>query len=187
MRYPFLDEGTWRSVPDLRVRDAARIGLAQRRLLNACVTVDSYDWYLDSISGQARQAGRTLDMAALRDLFVRIIVETAEWQDRIARETLRRQPIHVMLMHETDLEALFLTDAVRALRARGWQTATMDQAYRDPIARVVPETRYLGGGRVAAIAAAAGRPPRDLAPPLNEEAEILRLFNAQVLHQGTAP
>ena len=116
-----------------------------------------------------------------------IVVETAEWQDRIARETLRRQPVHVMLMHETDLEALFLPDAVRALRARGWRIATMDEAYRDPIARVVPETRYLGGGRVAAIAAAAGRLPSELAPPLNEEAEILRLFNAQVLHQGTAP
>jgi len=90
-------------------------------------------------------------------------------------------------MHETDLEALFLPDAVRALRAHGWQIATMDEAYRDPIAGVAPETRYLGRGRLAAIAAAAGRPPAELVPPLNEEAEILRLFNAQVLHQGPTP
>lgn len=186
-RYPFLDEGTWSRVPDLAVRDAVRAGLASRGLLNGYVTVDSYDWYLDDLAGQARRAGRTLDMNALRDLYVRIVVETAEWQDRVARETLHRQPIHVMLMHETDLEALFLADAVRALRARGWRIATMDEAYRDPIARVAPETRFLGAGRVSAIAAAAGRAPRDLAPPLNEEAEILRLFNAQVLHQGTAP
>ena len=186
-RYPFLDEGTWRSVPDLSVRDAVRLGLGRRALLNGYVTIDSYDWYLDSLAGQARAAGRTLDMDALRALFVRIVVETAEFQDRIARETLNRRPVHVVLMHETDLEALFLADAVRALRARGWRIATMDEAYRDPIARVTPETRYLGGGRVSAIAAAAGRPPRDLAPPLNEEAEILRLFNERVLHQPPAP
>jgi peptidoglycan/xylan/chitin deacetylase (PgdA/CDA1 family) len=185
-RYPFLDEGTWASRPDLATRDAVRVGLVQRGLLNGYVTVDSYDWFLDGLPGQARAAGRALDMAALRDLYVRIVVETAEWQDRIAREALNRQPVHVMLMHETDLEALFFADAVRALRARGWRSATMDEAYRDPIARMAPETRYLGAGRVAAIAAASGRAPRDLAPPLNEEAEIQRLFNAQVLHQGTA-
>ena len=167
------------------MRDAVRAGLARRHLLNGYVTVDSYDWFLDSIANQARQAGQTLDMNALRDLYVRIIVETAEWQDRIARETLRRQPIQVVLMHETDLEAMFLPDAVRALRARGWRIATMDQAYADPIARVAPETRYLGGGRVIALAAATGRNVPELIPPLNEEAEILRLFNATVLRQGT--
>ena len=185
-RYPFLDEGT-RGQPDMTMRDAVRAGLARRGLLNGYVTVDSYDWFLDSIANQARQAGQTLDMNALRDLYVRIVVETAEWQDRIARETLHRQPIQVVLMHETDLEAMFLPDAVRALRARGWRIATMDQAYADPIARVAPETRYLGGGRVTAMAAAAGRAPSELAPPLNEEANIRRLFDAQVLHLPTAP
>ena len=185
-RYPYLDEGT-RGQPDMSVRDAVRLGLGQRALLNGYVTVDSYDWYLDSLATRARAAGQTLDMDALRDLYVRTVVETAEWQDRLARETLRRQPVHVVLMHETDLEALFLPDAVRALRARGWRIATMDEAYRDPIARVTPDTRYLGGGRVTAIAAAAGRPVREMIPPLNEEAEILRLFNEQVLHLPPAP
>jgi peptidoglycan-N-acetylglucosamine deacetylase len=186
-RYPFLDEGTRASQPDLTTRDAVRAGLARRGLANGYVTVDSYDWYLDFIAGQARTAGRELDMAALRDLFVRIVVETAEFQDRLARETLNRQPVQVMLMHEADVTTLFLADAVRALRARGWRVATMDEAYRDPIARVTPETRYLGGGRLTAIAAAAGRARRDLAPPLNEEPEILRLFNERVLRLGTTP
>lgn len=181
-RYPFLDEGT-RAGPDLTTRDAVRAGLAQRGLLNGYVTVDSYDWYLDNIVNQARAAGQTLDMDAFRDLFVRIVVETAEWQDRIARETLGRQPIQVVLMHETDIEALFIEDIVRALRARGWRIATMDEAYRDPIAREAPQTRYLGGGRVIAMASAAGRPARELAPPLNEEATIQRLFQEQVVRQ----
>ena len=186
-RYPFLDEGTRASQPDLTTRDAVRAGLARRGLANGYVTVDSYDWHLDSLAGQARTAGRDLDMDALRDLFVRIVVETAEWQDRLAWRTLNRRPVHVLLLHEADVTTLFLADAVRALRARGWRIATIDEAYRDPIARVTPETRYLGGGRLTAIAAAAGRAPRDLAPPLNEEPEILRLFNAHVLRLGTTP
>jgi hypothetical protein len=171
----------------MSVRDAVRAGLARRGLLNGYVTVDTYDWYLDSIANAARNAGQTLDMNALRDLYVRTVVETAEFEDRLALETLHRQPVQVLLMHETDLEAMFLPDAVRALRARGWRIATMDEAYRDPIASVAPDTRYLGGGRIAAIAAAAGRIVRELIPPLNEEANILRLFNERVLHQGTNP
>jgi peptidoglycan/xylan/chitin deacetylase (PgdA/CDA1 family) len=179
-RYPFLDEGVRR---DLATRDAVRAGLVQRGLMNGYVTVDSYDWYLDDLANRARAAGQVMDMNALRDLYVEIVVEAAEFADRLAVATLGRQPVHVALMHETDLEATFLPDAVAALRRRGWRIATIDEAYRDPIAQVTPDARYLGGGRIAAIANAAGRAPSELIPPLNEEANILRLFNERVLGQ----
>lgn len=184
-RYPFLDEGT-RTGAAPGTRDAVRAGLAERRLLNGYVTVDSYDWYLDDLANRARAAGLAMDMDALRDLYVEIVVETAEFADRLAAQTLGRRPVHVVLMHETDLEAMFLPDAIAALRRRGWRIATMDEAYRDPIARVTPEARYLGGGRLTAIANAAGRTARDLVPALNEEANILRLFNERVLGQAPA-
>jgi peptidoglycan/xylan/chitin deacetylase (PgdA/CDA1 family) len=185
-RYPYLDEGT-RQGADPAARDAVRAGLTDRRLLNGYVTVDSYDWYLDDLANRARAAGRAMDMAALRDLYVEIVVDAAEFADALAVRTLGRRPIQVALMHETDLEAMFLPDAIAALRRRGWRIATMDQAYRDPIARVTPEARYLGGGRLTAIANAAGRPPRELVPALNEEATILRLFNERVLGQAVTP
>ena len=127
-----------------------------------------------------------MDMAALRDLYVEMVVDAAEFADRLAIATLGRRPVHVALMHETDLEAMFLPDAIAALRRRGWRIATMDEAYRDPIARVTPEARYLGGGRLAAIANAAGRPARELVPALNEETAILRLFNERVLREAAA-
>lgn len=182
-RYPYLDEGNRQGAAP-GTRDAVRAGLAERRLINGYVTVDSYDWYLDDLANRARAAGRAIDMDALRDLYVEMVVETAEFADRLALATLGRRPIQVALMHETDLEAMFLSDAVAALRRRGWRIATMDQAYRDPIARVVPDARYLGGGRLTAIANAAGRPARELVPALNEEATILRLFNERVLRQA---
>lgn len=185
-RYPFLDEGTRRGA-EPTARDAVRAGLAERRLLNGYVTVDSYDWYLDDLANRARAAGQAMDMAALRDLYVEIVVDAAEFADALAVRTLGRRPVQVALMHETDLEAMFLPDAIAALRRRGWRVATMDQAYRDPIARVTPEARYLGGGRLTAIANAAGRAPSELVPPLNEEATILRLFNERVLGQAPTP
>lgn len=182
-RFPYLDEGG--RVPAWR--DAVRAGLAERRLANGYVTVDSYDWYLNSLVTQAVRAGQPVDRDALRALYIEIILGAANFQDALARAMLGRQPAHVLLLHETDLAALFVADAVAALRADGWRIVPVDRAYRDPIARVEPDAFYLGGGRVAAIAAARGRPPSEFVPPLNEEATILRLFNARVLHQRVTP
>lgn len=182
-RYPYLDEGAGNSA----WRDQVRAALAQRHLKNGYITVDSYDWFLDDLASRAHRAGLAVDMNALRDLYVQIVVQAADFEEATAQATLHRSPIHVALMHETDLEAMFVADAVAALRADGWQIATIDEAYRDPIAAREPEAPYLGGGRVAALANEGGRPPRTLIPPMNDEATITALFNARVLHQSVTP
>ena len=92
-----------------------------------------------------------------------------------------RSPAHVLLLHETDLNALFIVDLVAGLRAAGWTIITMDEAYRDPIARMEPDTLHLGGGRVSALAAAAGRDPDTLVHPRTNEAELARLFEELVV------
>ena len=181
-RYPYLDEG--QRIPAWR--DQVRAALARRHLQNAYITVDSYDWFLDDLANRARQAGLAMDMNALRDLYVRLIVEAADFQEALAQATLHRSPIQVTLMHETDLEAMYLGDAVAALRAHGWEIVPVDLAYRDPIAAREPNAAYLGGGRIAALANEAGRPPGELVPPLNHPEQIQRLFNEQVLHLPAA-
>lgn len=178
-RFPFLDEGR----DTTERRDALRLALAQRGLSSGYVTVDSYDWYLEQLTNQAARAGQRIDRDALRALYVETIVGAAEFTDRIAVETLGRSPAHVLLLHETDLAALFIADAVAALRANGWEIVTADEAYRDPIAAIEPDSLFLGAGRVAGIAAAQGRTPRSLVPDWNEEDHLSRLFNARVLQQ----
>ena len=182
-RFPYLDEGG----QDVARRDMVRAALAARQLRNGYVTVDSYDWYLDILLGRAAQEGREVDMAALRDLYVEMLVEIAEFQDGVARAALGRSPAHVMLLHETDIAALFIADAVAALKARGWTIITADEAYRDPIAASEPDTVYLGGGRVTALASIAGLTNAQVATPLNQEPHVERLFNTRVLHQAEAP
>ena len=182
-RFPFLDEGR----DTAERRDALRRALAERALSSGYVTVDSYDWYLESLAGQAAAAGRAIDRDALRRLYVEAIIGAAEFNDGIARETLGRSPAHVLLLHETDLAALFIADAVAALRAAGWQIIPFDVAYRDPIAAIEPDSLFLGGGRVAGIANAAGRERRSLVPQWNEESYLAREFASRVLHQTESP
>ena len=178
-RFPYLDEGR-----DPVRRDALRAALRERGLLNGYVTVDNFDWAIDDLARKAVEAGTEIDRAALGKLYVETIVQTADFNDRIARETLGRSPAHVLLLHETDLNALFIVDLVAGLRAAGWTIVTMDEAYRDPIARMEPETLYLGGGRVAALANVAGRAPETLVHERTDEAELARLFEERVVVEG---
>src|SRR5690606_9821219 len=106
-RFPYLDEGR-----DATRRDMLRAALKERGLMNGYVTVDNFDWARDNLATQALAEGRKIDRAALGRLFVETIVSTANFNDAIARETLGRSPIHVLLLHETDLNALFVADMV---------------------------------------------------------------------------
>jgi peptidoglycan/xylan/chitin deacetylase (PgdA/CDA1 family) len=180
-RFPYLDEGR-----DPGRRDALRAALRQRGLLNGYVTVDNFDWAIDDLARKAAglALGPRIDREALGKLYVETIVSTANFNDEIARETLGRSPAHVLLLHETDLNALFIVDLVAGLRADGWQIITMDEAYRDQIAQMEPDTLYLGGGRVTALAAAAGRDPATLVHPRTSEAELARLFEERVIEKG---
>ncbi|MBX3594413.1 MAG: polysaccharide deacetylase family protein [Sphingomonas sp.] len=153
-RFPFLDEGG----RDKAKRDAVRAGLAARGLSNGYVTAEASDWNIDALASAARQAGKRIDMAALRDLYVESHVEAAEFYDALAVKTLGRSPVHVMLLHETDLAALFVGDLVRALRARGWRIVTADTAYADPIAKLRPDTPAAQGTLTEALAWEKGLP-----------------------------
>lgn len=175
-RFPYLDEGR-----DIERRDAMRTAMKQRGISNGYVTVDDYDWHIDGLAARAIEQGREISMEALRDLYIETLVGTANFYEDMAQDVLGRSPAHVLLLHETDIAALFMVDLVAAFRADGWSIVTMDEAYADPIAQVEPDTLYLGGGRLAAIAAAAGREPAGLVYERTSEEVLTRLFEERVI------
>ncbi len=181
-RFPFLDEGG----PDLAKRDAVRAGLAARGLMNGHVTADGNDWHLEALTVEAVRAGRAIDMAQLRRLYIASQMSGLEYHDQLARDTLGRSPAHVMLMHETDLAALFLPDLVAEMRRHGWTIIPVDEAYRDPIAAEQPEVPYARGTLTGAMAWQRGVPP-PLWPVWMRTAAITEQFEAQVVQRSAAP
>ena len=176
MRYPFLDEGG----SDKAKVAAVRAGLAARGLQNGVVTIDASDWGYDDMAIQAKAAGKTLDMAALRDLWVESHVEAAEYYDDLARRALGRSPAHIMLLHEADVTALYVADLVAALKAKGWQVVTADEAFADPLTRMLPDVPSAQGTITEMVAWERGLPePRWY--PRNNQRLAAAEFNRRVL------
>jgi len=153
-RFPYLNEGG----RDKAKRDALRAGLEARGLRNGYVTVDGADWNIEGNAIAAVRAGKTVDMDALRDLYVETHVGAANAFDALARRAIGRSPAHVLLLHETDLAALWIADLVAALRKDGWEIVTADAAYRDRLRKAFPDVPSAQGTLIEALAWEKGLP-----------------------------
>jgi peptidoglycan-N-acetylglucosamine deacetylase len=181
-RFPFLNEGR----KDKVKRDAIRAGLAARGLRNGYVTVDAADWHIDDLTISAMKAGKAIDMAALRDFYIARHVEAANFNEVLAVKTLARAPAHVMLLHETDIAALFIEDLVQALRKDGWTIISVDEAYRDPIGKLMPDVPSAQGTLTEALAWEKGLPAPRWYSLLDTNMVSVR-FQAEVLKNGAVP
>jgi peptidoglycan/xylan/chitin deacetylase (PgdA/CDA1 family) len=177
-RFPYLGEGG----PDKAKRDAVRAGLKARGLRNGYVTVDASDWHIEQMTIAAKQSGKTIDMDALRQLYIESHVQAADYYDGLARRTLGRSPAHVLLLHETDLAALYIADLAAALRRAGWQIVSADKAFADPIAAAMPDVPVARGTLTEALAWEKGLPaPRWY--ERNDTKLASRLFAERVLKE----
>lgn len=178
MRFPFLDEGG----PDKAKVAAVRAGLAARHIQNGHVTAEASDWNIEGLAIAAKKAGKQIDMAALRDLYVESHVQAADFADALMVKTIGRSPAHVMLLHETDIAALFIGDLIDALRKDGWEIITPDQAYIDPIYQSLPDVPWTNGTLSEQMAW-----EKKLPPPRYYERNDLKianpLFAERVLHE----
>ena len=181
-RHPYLDEG----MADKAKRDAVRAGLKARGLRNGYVTVDGADWHIEMLTQEAARAGKTMDMNALRDFYVETHVAAANFNDALARRLLKRSPAHVLLLHETDIAALFIDDLVQALRADGWEIVTADKAFADALRREMPDPANTNGTLLAQIANARGL-SLETWPPAAGQTLQKRLFSERVLKETPAP
>ncbi|WP_338504825.1 polysaccharide deacetylase family protein [Sphingomonas kaistensis] len=153
-RFPYLNEGR----ADKTKRNAVRAALAERGLRNGYVTADGADWNMEALTSDAVKANKPIDRKALRDLYVETMVGAADYNDALARRVLGRSPAHVLLLHETDLAALFIPDLVKGLRKAGWTIVTADEAYADPLGSRLPDVPSMQGTLTEARAWEQGMP-----------------------------
>lgn len=151
LRFPFLDEGV-----EPKEIIAVRDYLARTGYRNGYVTVNIEDWYANQIFLRALAAGKKWDQSKLCKTYVKIITDEVEFYDRLAIKALGRSVKHVALLHETDINALCISNIIQSLHDKKWTFISPDEAYSDPIAtQEPPVTVKLNMGRVYALAKAA--------------------------------
>jgi len=170
-RYPFLDEGR-----TIGSRDSIRAALVALSLMNAYITIDNYDWHINSAAGKAIKSNAKVNYTELKKFYLEHVWNSIQFYDNIGRQVLGRSPKHVLLLHENDMAALFLGDLIQFLKDKGWKIISPEEAYADPIAKEVPDVLFNGQGRVGAIAFAKGLKPSALIQRSEDEKYLDQLL-----------
>jgi peptidoglycan/xylan/chitin deacetylase (PgdA/CDA1 family) len=147
-RFPYLREGS-----DEFTRDGMRQVLQEHGYINAYITLNNYDWYIETLFQQAVKKGIVIDLQKMETFYVQVMMESIEYYDEMAQRYLGRSPKHVLLLHETDISALYVGDLVEELRRKGWKIISPEEAYTDDIAQYQPKRVFpYNPGRIGEIA-----------------------------------
>lgn len=152
-RFPYLREGN-----EGPKRDLMRETLNEMNYKNAYITVNNYDWYMETQFQEAVKKNPKLDLNKLKNYYVENLLKAVEFYDQMALKHLGRSPKHVLLLHETDINALFVGDLIKSLRDKGWKIISPKVAYTDEISKFsLSETMKFNPGRIGEIAFSKGQ------------------------------
>lgn len=146
-RFPYLNEGS--TAED---RDKMREWLKQNSYRNGMVSADNEDQFFSARVNQAKKLGKKIDYQKVKTLFIDHIVTSLECADKLAIETIRRSPKHVMLLHERDITVMFLEDLANEIKKRGWKIIDAADAYHDKLYLEQPQNTFAGYGIVSQLA-----------------------------------
>lgn len=145
-RFPYLNRG---ENPHLTTKSLDTMGLK-----DGYVTVNTYDWLLDEIV--LRSQSEFVNLPALRDIYLEMIIGSIEFYDEIAAKYADDQFVHVLLLHENDLAAEFIGDLIVELKKRGWSFVSPEEAYFQAPWEEMPNASTFGQGRVISYAQSKG-------------------------------
>lgn len=159
-RFPYLAEGR-----TVEARDSMRDVLRQRGLMNAHVTIDASDWYVNQRLIDRLRVEAATDPYPYGRYLVRHLLDRAAFYDGLAREVLGYSPPHVLLLHHNLTTALFLPRIIDAFRQTGWGFVSADQAFSHPLYRSQPDIAPAAHSLIWQLAKAGGRFDADLRLP----------------------
>jgi peptidoglycan-N-acetylglucosamine deacetylase len=175
-RYPYLRDGD--TAPK---RDGMREVLKAHGYMDAYITLNNYDWYIENLFQNAIKQGVAIDFNRMRKFYVQVLIESIEYYDEMARTHLGRSPKHILLLHEMDISALFIGDLVDELRKKGWNIISLETAYTDEIALYKSQKTFrFNPGRIGEIARDNGQKTGLWHKSLDEE-YLEKRFTTEVL------
>jgi peptidoglycan/xylan/chitin deacetylase (PgdA/CDA1 family) len=173
-RFPFLHYGA-----DQESVQALQSGLTEMGYKDGFVTIDNFDWYMNSLLNQAKTEGKSIDYKKAEKVYVNTIYDAIIFYDDLARKAKLDSPKHVLLLHENDTTALFLGALIRHIKKNGGDIISSQEAYSDLAYEVFPKTAFHKQGRVAAIAEKSGIPLNQLRSEAEDPKFLEKLFETE--------
>jgi peptidoglycan-N-acetylglucosamine deacetylase len=146
-RFPYLAEGKTAAG-----RDAMRALLVANGYRNGHVTVDTSDWYIDNRLKARLKTDPTTDLAGYRRFYLSHLWERANYYDGLAQSLFGHSIDHTILLHHRLATALFLDDALKMFRRRGWRIVDAADAFASPVFAKVPNALPTGQSLLWALA-----------------------------------
>ncbi|HTU33256.1 MAG TPA: polysaccharide deacetylase family protein [Candidatus Acidoferrum sp.] len=138
-RHPFLDTG-----PDLLTRREADAFLSSRGYTVAPVTIDVGDWEFAPVYYDAKRKGDTAEENRVVDAFLDYANESLDYAERFSKQIIGYEPMQVILLHDSQLEADHFADLTAVMRKRNYSFITLDEALEDSAYNL--PNNYAGGG-----------------------------------------
>jgi peptidoglycan-N-acetylglucosamine deacetylase len=133
-RFPFLDYGDRSHLGGTdRKRCAAFLFLKESGYQHGYITIPTLDWYVNGELKRAVKEGKSIHWENLRKTYLSLLDEWIEAYHQRWSQTLKRKFVHVLLLHQNDLNAIFLNDIVDLIRQKGWRIVSAEEAFRSPI------------------------------------------------------
>lgn len=151
-RYPFLAEGK-----TAEGRDELRRLLREAGYGFGHVTIDASDWFYASRLQARLKVDANAELAPYRQAYLDHLWDRAVYYDDLAREVFGRRIIHTLLLHHNLTTGLFLDDALRMFRAKGWRLASAADAFAQAEFAQAYDTMPSGQSLAWAAAKASGR------------------------------
>ncbi len=156
-RFPFLHYGD-----TAKKREQIKNLLNENGYTHGYVTIDNFDWYINSKTVEAFKSGKQINFDNLKMLYIDALWHSITFYDDLAKEHLKRSPKHVLLLHENELAAFFLSDLIEHIKLKGWDIISPEVAYEDPIANIAKDLKFNKQGRIAALAYDIGADKKEL-------------------------
>lgn len=145
-RFPYLAEGKTAAG-----RDAMRALLKANGYRNAPVTVDTSDWYIDNRLKARLKIDPRADLGPYRRVYLDHLWERATYYDGLAKALFGFSIDHTILLHHRLTTALFLDDAIKMFRDRGWRIIDAQTAFRSSALQAVPQVVPAGQSLIWAL------------------------------------
>lgn len=150
-RFPYLREGD-----TAEKRDGMRSFLAEQRLRNAYVTLDTSDWRLDDKLTEMLAKDSKADLTLLKQTYLAHIRQRALAYSKLSHQLQGRDISQMILLHHNLINALWLDDIIAQFKDMGWTIIKPEAAFKDPVYSFQPKGAAPGQSLLLSMARSLG-------------------------------